>query len=567
MGEEDRIKHVTRVCSILIVSCLGILFCSIAYAASSQRVALVIGNGQYSSSPLSNPVNDATDMAAALKRLGFSVILKTNAGLRDMEEAIKDFGTRLRRGDVGLFYFAGHGVQISGTNYLIPIGARINKDTDVKYETVDAGRILDEMANAGNDLNIVILDACRDNPFALSFRSASRGLAMVGVPTGTFISYSTGAGQVAQDGEGRNSPYTAALLENIGQEGLPIEQVFKRVRQKLDRETGGKQIPWELSSLRGDFYFNPQVGSSATPTSPYPYARVHGSDYKDKFAIAIASFMGTNVELAEKGADLLFSELGKSDLLSLIKAESVKSETLFSAPFSEQAKVLLDLGAKGVIAGEVSFENRTLRFEMRYYDLNKKELLFGKRYIGEYGDLQRMVQRFAGEFISALRSSRGDSYSNPQVASAAPVKENERKPVGQENKQVTSINSKVGTPEESYKRAYDFFAKGNFEGAKEEFKRFLAYYPKSNLIESAHYWLGECYFSEKKFEEAILEFEEVIKNYPKGSKVPDALFRQGMAFLQMDDKVSGKVILKEVVRRFPKSEQAARARNRLKSLD
>ena len=242
--------------AVILSGLLGLLSLENVFAAPAQRLALVIGNGKYSFSPLSNPANDATDMAAALKGLGFTIILKTNAGLREMEEAIQNFGNRLKRGGVGLFYFAGHGVQVSGTNYLLPIGARINKETDVKYEAVDAGKILDEMSNAGNDLNIVILDACRDNPFARTFRSASRGLAVVGVPTGTFISYSTAAGQVALDGEGRNSPYTAALLEYIGLPGLPIEQVFKRVRQKLDHETGGRQIPWELSSLRGDFYFN-----------------------------------------------------------------------------------------------------------------------------------------------------------------------------------------------------------------------------------------------------------------------------------------------------------------------
>jgi len=223
-----------------------------------RKIALVIGNSQYSTAHLKNPVNDASDMAAALKALGFEVILKKNARLQEMDEAIESFGQRLKRGGVGLFYYAGHGAQVNGINYLIPVGARINKESDVKYQAVDANRILDEMANANNGLNIVLLDACRDNPFAKSFRSASRGLAIISnAPNGTFISYSTGPGQVARDGEGRNSPYTKALLENISRPGLPIEQVFKKVRQRLDVETGGLQIPWELSSLKGDFYFVP----------------------------------------------------------------------------------------------------------------------------------------------------------------------------------------------------------------------------------------------------------------------------------------------------------------------
>ena len=225
-------------------------------AATERRTALVIGNNTYSSGPLKNPVNDATDMAATLQKLGFTVILKKNANLETMEEAIEDFGNRLKRGGVGLFYYAGHGVQVNGVNYLIPIGAKINKETDVRFKAFDAGRVLAEMENANNGLNIVLLDACRDNPFGKSFRSASRGLAIVSsAPAGTFISYSTGAGQVARDGEGRNSPYTKAFLQYVQEPGLTIEDVFKGVRQKLRKETG--QVPWELSSLEGKFFFVP----------------------------------------------------------------------------------------------------------------------------------------------------------------------------------------------------------------------------------------------------------------------------------------------------------------------
>jgi len=232
---------------------------SLSPAATEQRIALVIGNSAYSSGPLKNPVNDAMDMAATLKKLGFKVVLKKNANLETMEGAIEEFGNRLKKGGVGLFYYAGHGVQVNGVNYLIPIGAKVNKESDVRYKAVNAGQILDEMANANNGLNIVILDACRDNPFGKSFRSTSRGLAIVSnSPAGTFISYSTSPGHVANDGEGKNSPYTKALLENISKPGLTINDVFMNVRSKVKKQTG--QLPWELSSLEGRFFFVP--GSS-----------------------------------------------------------------------------------------------------------------------------------------------------------------------------------------------------------------------------------------------------------------------------------------------------------------
>ncbi|MBM4272600.1 MAG: hypothetical protein FJ139_10685 [Deltaproteobacteria bacterium] len=241
---------------ITLSSLLIVLFVpNLSQSATERRTALVIGNGAYASGRLKNPTNDATDMASALKRLGFQVILKTNVRHQEMEEAMEEFGNRLKRGGVGLFYFAGHGVQVGGTNYLIPIGAKIRKESDVKFQALDVNKVLDEMANANNGLNILILDACRDNPFGRSFRSASRGLAIISsAPEGTFISYATGPGQVAQDGTGKNSPYTGALLKNIATPGLPIEALFKKVRVQLSRN---KQTPWELSSLRGEFYFVP----------------------------------------------------------------------------------------------------------------------------------------------------------------------------------------------------------------------------------------------------------------------------------------------------------------------
>ncbi len=233
---------------------------SISLSAQERRIALVIGNGAYKSSPLRNPVNDATDIAYTIRNLGFSVILKTNANQRTMEESIRDFGKALRLGGVGLFYFAGHGLQIKGRNYLLPIGADVYEENDMKYEAVDAGRVLDVMDSAGNMLNIVILDACRDNPFARSFRSSTSGLARMDTPKGSLIAYSTSPGKVALDGSRRNSPYTEVLLKNIQVPDLTIEQVFKQTRKDIDILTAGKQTPWESTSLIGDFYFASKRG-------------------------------------------------------------------------------------------------------------------------------------------------------------------------------------------------------------------------------------------------------------------------------------------------------------------
>jgi len=244
-----------NILKILFLFSLFCFFCS-SSAHAYQRNALVIGNGNYKYSPLLNPVNDAHDITKILKKLKFSVEHLENASQRKMEDAIRQFEKKLKNGGIGLFYFAGHGLQVRGRNYLVPIAANIQEETDVKYEAVDAGRVLDAMYNAGNELNIVILDACRNNPYARSFRSSNIGLARMDAPKGTIVAYSTSPGSVAFDGSSRNSPYTGALLKHIVTPKISIEQVFKRARLDVYTLTNGKQTPWESTSLTGDFSFN-----------------------------------------------------------------------------------------------------------------------------------------------------------------------------------------------------------------------------------------------------------------------------------------------------------------------
>jgi uncharacterized caspase-like protein len=225
---------------------------------TEHRLALVIGNGDYPNAPLRNPVNDARDLAAALADSGFDVIRLENANLRQIRVAVRDFGDRLKqqRG-VGLFYFAGHGMQLKGKNYLIPVGAQIEREDEIEFESLDANLVLEKLDAAGNRFNIVILDACRNNPFARAFRSSAQGLAQMDAPTGTVIAFATSPGSVASDGPGSNGLYTQYLVESVRRPGLKIEEVFKQVRAAVRRDTHGLQTPWESTSLEGDFYFHP----------------------------------------------------------------------------------------------------------------------------------------------------------------------------------------------------------------------------------------------------------------------------------------------------------------------
>jgi len=227
---------------------------------NTTRTALIIGNSHYEIGALKNPQHDAQDIAEALKQQGFTVTLQLDGTQEQMEAAISEFGRTLYQGGVGLFYYAGHGVQVDGENYLVPVRARIDSESDVRYKAVNVGHILGKMGEARNGLNIVILDACRDNPFSRGFRSRTRGLAVVSsaAARGTLIAYATSPGKVASDGDARNGLYTQHLLKNMQTPGLPVEQVFKRVLRGVEQETNGKQSPWTSSSFSGDFYFVPK---------------------------------------------------------------------------------------------------------------------------------------------------------------------------------------------------------------------------------------------------------------------------------------------------------------------
>jgi hypothetical protein len=226
-----------------------------------KRLALIIGNADYLNSPaLQNPLNDAAAISTSLKELGFTVLMYLNTDIKSMKKAMDEFGSKLKGFDVGLFYYAGHGMQVKGNNYLIPVDASLKIEEDVEYDCVEAGRILGKMEAAGTKTNIVILDACRNNPFSRSWSSRSAeqndmGLAFMNAPSGTIIAYATSPGKTASDGTSKNGIYTEALLKYIKVPAMPIEEFFKNVRVEVEKKSKMMQTPWESTSLKGNFYF------------------------------------------------------------------------------------------------------------------------------------------------------------------------------------------------------------------------------------------------------------------------------------------------------------------------
>jgi uncharacterized caspase-like protein len=249
----------------------------ISQAAAESRIALVIGNSSYKSvSALPNPANDAKAMTRFLASSGFQVLQAPDLTQSDMRRTIGNFASMVAEkgpDTVALVFYAGHGLQVDGENYLVPVDASIQREADVPLQAMRLADLMNALAAVQAKTKIVILDACRNNPFSDINKTTGRGLAIVDAPSGSLVSYSTAPGTEAQDGDGANSPFTAALINVAGEPGLPIEQALKRVRLAVNDATGKQQTPWESSSLTSEFAFvkprngqaRPQVASAGAP--------------------------------------------------------------------------------------------------------------------------------------------------------------------------------------------------------------------------------------------------------------------------------------------------------------
>jgi formylglycine-generating enzyme required for sulfatase activity len=275
-------------------------------ASAEPRIALIIANGTYGGDigSLKNPVSDGKLMSEALKKVGFTVILVTDGDQRMMKKSLNDFSEALAKAGptaTGLFYYAGHGLQVSGENYLVPVGAHIKSEGDVDLEALSAEAVLKVLNFSGVKVQIVILDACRNNPLMRSFRGNTMGLAKVDAPIGSFVAYSTAPGSVAADGKGANSPFAAALATEVQKPGASIEEMFRNVRAKVIAETDSQQVPWDSSSLTAPFYFSKDfsaAGSTAAMDQVFWDSIKDSSDPAD-FQAYIKKFpKGTFVDLA-----------------------------------------------------------------------------------------------------------------------------------------------------------------------------------------------------------------------------------------------------------------------------
>jgi uncharacterized caspase-like protein len=227
-----------------------------AAAGRERRLALVLGNASYETRPLKNPINDAKDVAQFLRSVGFSVVEVLNADTKGMEGAIQKFVGDLEKDDVGLLYYSGHGIEFRGRNYLLPVNANIQIEEDIPRQGFDANTVLEKAGHRNAGAIIFVIDACRNAPVYSKFRTAKVGLDAMSAPRGSIVAFSAGPGQLAGDGNGRNSPYTLALLKAAQVPNRRIEDVLKETSKAVGEESDGRQVPWYTSSLIGDFYFS-----------------------------------------------------------------------------------------------------------------------------------------------------------------------------------------------------------------------------------------------------------------------------------------------------------------------
>lgn len=328
-----------------------------APALAVDRVALLIGNNQYGASPLRNAVNDAKDLSEALKELGFKVIVRENATRKDMIEGIREFGTALDGASTAFFFYAGHAMQFKDRNYLIPIDVAMGSEEDVTFFALDLHQVFDRMEKARTKYNFLVLDACRDNPFASSFKVSSAGLAQMSAPSGTLIAYATSPGSVAADGFGRNGIYTKHILQNIRVPDVPVEIMFKRVREGVERETLKRQTPWDSSSLKGDFAFNATSARTASAASAAQAAAA-----SNDVALTIEREFWVSIRDSNRAEDIQayldkypngnFARLAKNRLEALNKPTRVAAATeapiMRAAPAAQEAKVTAPVAAPAV---------------------------------------------------------------------------------------------------------------------------------------------------------------------------------------------------------------------------
>jgi Caspase domain len=353
---------------VLILILIAAFFAKPVFAQPSERIALVVGNGSYRTAPLPNPKNDAEAMSELLTRAGFKVDLQLDTDLTQLQAAVQKFGTAIRNPKVkfGLFYYAGHGLQQDWKNYLVPVSANIRNASEVPKQTVDVSQLLTYMDNTQGRSFLVILDACRDNPFAATYKPSAKGLSQFDAPAGSLLAYATSPGNVALDGQGKNGLYTSFLLREFSAPGARIEDAFKRVRLSVRLASKGKQIPWESTSLEEDIFLFPTANQILSEAEKEKLLEQEMASWQEVKTVNDPEVLAKFIRQYPSGSA---SELAQSRLNRLLLANADKE----SKEQKAQAQAVAATAALEVAAREELARRRAAEAEQKRLAARREE--------------------------------------------------------------------------------------------------------------------------------------------------------------------------------------------------
>ena len=376
-------------------------------SSQSQRVALVIGNSAYPSRPLKNTLNDVRDVAKSLKLVGFDVVYRENLSIRGIGSALREFKSKLRKGSVALFYYAGHGVQLRGENYFLATDALVEHEEDLPNQSLSLKQLMEVLEESKAELSLLFLDACRDNPFSLRSRSVGRGLASVNAPSGVLISYSTRPGAVADDGVGRNGVYTGELL-NFLHSKLPIEQVVKKVTMNVKQLTRGRQEPWSEGSISGDFCFAGCEGLEETQArlqlEAEQWLNVRSSQKPEDFVRFMEMFPnGIFVKLAAALKEKLVLQIQDQDIRELEKSRLAKLREELRV--NEEQQQVREDAAKRIAKAQEEKEKTRAAESARLATMQKEDKLRGEQQRARDDEAARLAKLKEEEDGRRIRES------------------------------------------------------------------------------------------------------------------------------------------------------------------
>jgi tol-pal system protein YbgF len=595
---------------------VSLIFCCNTFAQPKEnRVALVMGNSAYKTAPLKNPTNDAKDMAAKLKGMGFTVVERSNLTSKQIGSTLREFRSKLSPGSVALVYYAGHGLQIKGENYFPTVDAEIAGEEDVPNQSLAMRQIMDVLEDAKTRLNLVFLDACRNNPYQRSFRSSSDGLSKVVAPSGTLISFATRPGSVAADGTGRNGLYTGALLEAMDSRGDQIEQVLKRVVTRVKAGSKNQQEPWMEGSIEGEFCFgNCLVTVAQTGVSD---ERALWDSVKDSRDVnEIRAYL-------EKFPRGLFAGVARAKILSLEKTEQqialsrpTQQSSFVSVPVTQSQIIPHQLQANptkssvfseryayrliGRIKPNINFPadiagNPRVKVQLRVAPdgtITSRRILESSGYKAWDDAVLRAIDKteilpkdtdgrvpplmvfgfgpldaWGGTFENNLTLAPNAQFIDPQAEfeSAALVSQSpvpELVPATIDGKEV------MVDPDEKldYDKAMALFRQADFAAAQGALESFVLRHGASAYVPLALFWLGHAQYANKAYKESMGNFHKLLRIAPKHPRAAESMLAISNVQIELKDMVSARSTLKNLIVAYPRSDVAVTARERLNRL-